>query len=163
MRLHGDRDPHHKPFTSELGGGMCASGADNEVWSYGPELEALMTKHITARNAMRPYIAEAMREASENGSPVIKPLFYIDNEDEKAWTVEDEYYFGRELLVAPVAEAGKRERNVYLPEGKTWVDVHTLEETEGGVTVTVSAPIDEIPLFAIKGSGIIDMLAALRR
>ena len=163
MRLHGDRDPHGKPLSSELGGGMCASGADNEVWSYGPELEDIMTKHIAARNAMRPYIAEAMEKAHENGSPVMRPLFYNVPEDSEAWNVEDEYFFGDDLLVAPVTDAGERHRSVYLPAGRTWIDIHDLRQYEGGKRFDIEAPIDEIPLFAVKGSSIIDMLTALRR
>lgn len=37
MRLHGDRDPHYKPLGT-TGGGKVASGADNEIWSYTPEI-----------------------------------------------------------------------------------------------------------------------------
>ena len=42
MRLHGDREPHDQPPMSDHGGGMCASGADNEVWSYGEEVYAIV-------------------------------------------------------------------------------------------------------------------------
>ena len=34
MRLHGDRDPHDQKPLGTTGGGMCQTGASNEIWSY---------------------------------------------------------------------------------------------------------------------------------
>lgn len=161
MRLHGDRDPHSEPLSKELGGGMCASGADNEIWSYGAEQEAIMTRYINARHAMKPYIKQAMQAAHLSGTPIIKPLFYCFSQDAKAWEVEDEYLFGEELLVAPVYQAGVRSRTVYLPQGARWQNVWTNVWYEGGQTVEAEAPLHVIPLFA-KSSEIKEMLACLQ-
>ncbi|MBQ7138963.1 MAG: family 31 glucosidase, partial [Clostridia bacterium] len=48
MRLHGNRDPHTPPLSNH-GGGQCDSGAPNEVWSYGEEIEAICRKYLTLR------------------------------------------------------------------------------------------------------------------
>jgi alpha-D-xyloside xylohydrolase len=54
--------------------------------------------------------------------------------------------FGGKYLVAPVLKLGAREREVYLPAGR-WKDVDSGEILEGGKTVSVNAPIEEIPVF----------------
>ena len=92
-----------------------------------------------------------MAEAHEKGTPVLKPLFYDFPQDAAAWEVEDAYLFGHSLLVAPVMTAGAREREVYLPAGADWTNVHDGKTYEGGQTVTVSAPIEVIPVFLRDG------------
>ena len=75
MRLHGDRDPHDQAPLGTTGGGMCGTGASNEVWSYPKEVEDMMVYYIGLRNRLRPYIAHAMEQAHQTGTPVIRPLF----------------------------------------------------------------------------------------
>ena len=149
MRLHGDRDPHYKPLGS-TGGGMVASGADNEIWSYTPELETMMTYYIRLRESMKDYIRTVMTEAHEKGTPVIKPLFYDYPEDAICWEISDEYLFGHSLLVAPVLSAGQTSRSLYLPAGR-WCEFETGTIYEGGKQITVDAPMDRIPLFIKEG------------
>ena len=159
MRLHGDRNPHDKPILISSGGKECApSGADNEIWSYGPEVEKVLRKFIDLRYRLRPYISGAMEQAHENGSPVIRPLFYNFPGDQKAWDINDAYCFGDDLLVAPILEAGATKRSVYLPEGTVWVDGNTGKHYEGGRTVTVDAPVDVIPVFAREGAAVLELL-----
>ena len=114
------------------------------------------------RERMRPYTERLMREAHEKGSPVIRPLFYGFPEDKKAWEVEDQYLYGADILVAPILYAEQRERRVYLPEGVNWTEVWTGKEYEGGQTITVDAPIDQIPLF-VKRFRIAGSFESLRR
>ncbi|OBT60526.1 hypothetical protein VE03_10029 [Pseudogymnoascus sp. 23342-1-I1] len=93
MRLHGDREPH-KPQHGTTGGATCLSGADNEVWSYGPKIEAICKKYMLLREAMREYTRGLMREAHEKGTPVIRTCFYEFPEDPKCWEVDDQYMYG---------------------------------------------------------------------
>jgi alpha-D-xyloside xylohydrolase len=55
--------------------------------------------------------------------------------------------FGPDLLVAPVAQYLARSRSVYLPAGARWTNAWTGEAADGGATVTVEAPLAQIPLF----------------
>lgn len=155
MRLHGDRDPHDQKPLGTKGGGMCASGASNEIWSYTPKAEEVMTKYIQLRERLKPYITEAMKEAHEKGTPVIKPLFYDFSQDDKAWLTGDCYLFGHDLLVAPVTEAGAVTKSVYLPLGADWIEAESGKAYEGGQTITIDAPLETIPVFARKGSEVI--------
>lgn len=147
MRLHGNRNPQ-----LDFEGEAIGSGSPNEIWSFGEEVFQICKKYIALREHMRPYMREQMRLVHEKGTPVMRPYFYDYPEDKKAWEVEDSYLFGTDFLVAPVLEAGAREREVYLPKGEVWIDVWTGEERNGGETITVSASLEKIPVFAKKES-----------
>jgi alpha-D-xyloside xylohydrolase len=100
-----------------------------------------------------------MTAAHERGTPVIRPLFYDFPADPRAWEVEDQHLFGPDVLVAPMLEFGLRERPVYLPAGRNWVDVRTGAEHEGGQTVTAAAPLESTPVFAAAGSAVLGLLS----
>lgn len=146
MRMHGYRWPL-QPQYGTTGGATCVSGAPNEVWSFGPEVEKILSKYLFLREGMKPYITGLMEQAHEKGTPVMRPLFYDFPEDQKAWEVEDQYLFGPDVLVKPVTEAGCRSVSVYLPAGADWTNAWTGQRFQGGQTVTVDAPLDQIPLF----------------
>lgn len=146
MRLHGFREPIQEPMSS-VRGGKCPSGADNEVWTYGEEIYEICRKYMNLRERLRPYLREVMKAAHEKGDPVMRPLFYEFPEDDKAWTVDDEYLLGSDLLVAPILYAGMTEREVYLPAG-SWRSIADDKVYEGGRTHTVPAPKGVLPAFA---------------
>jgi len=156
MRLHGDRDPK-QPQVGTTGGATCLSGAANEVWSYGEEVYGICREHLFLRERLRPYIAERMAEAHEKGTPVIRPLFYDFPEDPEAWTVEDQFLFGPDVLVAPVLEAGARSRQVYLPAGCDWRDAWSGGTHDGGRCVMADAPLGRIPVFVRDGAPVWEM------
>ncbi len=146
MRLHGDREPRQMQV-GVSGGALCRSGAPNEIWSYGEQVLEICRKYIALRMSMREYIRGIMSRAHEDGSPIMRTLFYEFPEDEKAWTIEDEYMFGDKYLVAPVFEAGARKRQVYLPKGCSWKKYDSDLTFEGGFVITADAPLEEIPVF----------------
>jgi Alpha-glucosidases, family 31 of glycosyl hydrolases len=146
MRLHGYRWPF-KPQYGTTGGAECVSGADNEVWSYGDKVYEICKKYLKIREAMMPYITTLMEEAHKKGTPVMRPMFYDFPEDKLCWENESQYMFGPNILVAPIMEKGQTEREVYLPVGSNWTNTWTKEKMEGGKTILVNAPIDQIPLF----------------
>ena len=146
MRMHGYRWPL-QPQYGTTGGATCVSGAPNEVWSFGPEVEKILTRYLFLRERMKPYITTLMEQAHEKGTPVMRPLFYDFPGDNRAWEVEDQYLFGPDVLVKPVTEANCRSVSVYLPAGADWTNAWTGEHYRGGQTVTVDAPLDQIPLF----------------
>ena len=150
FRLHGFRQPMAEGSgdpAAMMDAGSFPSGGDNEVWSYGEENYAIMKKYLMLRERIRPYVAEQMKQAHEKGTPVMRPVFYDFSADAQTWSVDDQYMFGPDLLVAPVIEANQTQRAVYLPEGASWKNAWTSEKYDGGQTITVDAPIDQIPLF----------------
>lgn len=150
MRLHGERQPLKAPIGTE-GGALCVSGADNEVWSFGEENYEILKNYLKLREKMKPYIREQMEAAHEKGTPVMRPLFYDFSDDTKSWDIEDQYMFGPDVMVAPVMYENMRVRDVYLPEGSEWVNHWTGETFQGGQSVSVDAPLQQIPVFTRNG------------
>lgn len=148
LRMHGDRGPHDIPTLSNLdyGGGFSETGQPNELWSYGNEVYEILKKYLDIRLSMKNYIKSVMNEASKNGSPVIRTMFYEFPNDEICWSLDDQYMFGAKYLVAPVMYQGMTERNVYLPQGN-WKNIHNGKIYSGSQTITANAPIDIIPVF----------------
>ena len=148
LRMHGDRGPYNIPplDTRDWGGGYLHTGQPNELWSYGEENYRIMRKYYDVRIAMHDYIRSLYQEAHENGSPLIRTMFYEFPEDPKCWDIEDQYMFGSRYLVAPILFLNAFERDVYLPAG-SWKNVNTGKTLSGGGTIHVKAPLDEIPVF----------------
>lgn len=152
FRMHGERSPwHEREQEFRNGVRQLTSGQDNEVWSFGEDNYEILKKYLFIRENLRPYVRQCMKDASETGAPVMRPLFYDFPEDKASWQVEDSYMFGPDLLVSPVMEAGAVTREIYLPAGAVWTDAYTGEVYEGGQKVTVPAPLDIIPVMIRDG------------
>ena len=82
----------------------------------------------------------------------MRGLFMDFPNDPHVANLGDEYMFGPAFLVAPVTEQGATSRKVYLPAGNDWYDYCTNQLVQGGQTIQVNAPIDEIPLSVRAGS-----------
>jgi alpha-D-xyloside xylohydrolase len=93
-----------------------------------------------------------MDEASACGAPVIRPMFFEFPGEEVCWDLKDQYMYGPDVLVAPVGYAQMRSREVYLPAGASWTDLHTGKVFEGGQRVSCEAPIERIPVFLKNGA-----------
>ena len=164
-RLHGFRVPDELPLPadgrpsygatpSEI---FTSSGGANEIWSYGEELYALLSDLLRLRERLRPYLREAFAENARSGDPIMRPLFYDFGDDADAWTVEDSFMCGPDLLVAPVVHPGAGEREVYLPAGETW-RAPGGAVVEGGRRVVVGVGRETIPVFA-RTAEALDLIA----
>ncbi len=148
FRMHGDRGPYNIPPLDDrdFGGGYLHTGQPNELWSYGEDNYRIMKKYYDIRISMHDYIKKLYAEASGNGSPLIRTMFYEFPDDAKCWETEDQYMFGDRYLCAPVFTLHAVKRDVYLPAGQ-WKLTSTGEVLTGGRTVTVDAPLDYMPVF----------------
>lgn len=146
FRLHGHRLPIDRP--------LPASGADNEIWSFGDEAYTVLRDLLLLRERLRPYIHDQMQIASQKGLPPMRPLFLDFANDPQCEAIDDQFMFGPEILVAPVLHEGQRERKVYLPGGTEWVEAQTGAEYPGGRWIFAHAPLDTIPVYLKVGSGL---------
>ena len=148
LRMHGERGPINIPPLDDRdwGGGYLHTGHSNELWSYGEENYRIMKHYYEVRMDMKEYIKGLFEEASENGSPLLRAMFYEFPEDPKCWELQDQYMFGDRSLVAPVFHLNQWQREVYLPEG-TWRDTRDEKNYEGGQLIMVEAPLETIPVF----------------
>ena len=124
---------------------------DQYAWAFGPVVEDLARSAIQLRYRLMPYIYTAFWQASESGAPVQRPLVFDYQYDGIASDLDDQYLFGRDLLVAPVTEPGMTHRQVYVPAGD-WYDWHTDEHVTGERFVLALTPMDQIPMFARAGA-----------
>lgn len=109
---------------------------------------------------LKPYTKDLVKENSMTGVPVQRPLFLHYENDEKAYDIQFEYLFGKDMLIAPVYESEQTSWQVYLPEDQ-WVHLWTGREYTGG-EVTVEAPIGYTPAFYRKGSEYAEVFEAVR-
>lgn len=120
----------------------------NEIWSYGEPTQKILTKYVTLRASMTDYIAELSHNASVLGRPTVTPLAFEFPDDASLHNINDQYMLGTRYMVAPVTQQHARSRSVRFPAGARWQSLWNAKDvTEGGVTKTVDAPLDTIPVF----------------
>lgn len=151
MRLHGDRKPS-EPVSAQDDSPRLASGAGNELWSFGEDVYEILASYVHLRETMRPYTRELMAQAHTSGQPVMRGMFHEFPAEAECWDLDDQYMYGPDLLVAPVVVAGSTSREVFLPAGASWTNLHTGAILDGGCRVEVDAPLGVIPVFARDGS-----------
>jgi alpha-D-xyloside xylohydrolase len=146
LRMHGDRRPASR-VTAADGSRRCPTGAANELWSFGDGVGEILVHYLHVRERLRPYLREVMRQAHEQGQPVMRAMFHGFPDDPACWDLTDQYLLGPDVLVAPVVAPGAGGRYVHLPAGSTWHDAWTGQEHAGGRQVWVDTPLAVIPLF----------------
>jgi sulfoquinovosidase len=135
---------------------------DNLQIDQDPEVLAHFARMTAIYVHLAPYLKALSAEAAETGLPVQRPLFLHHEDDRETYAIQDAYLYGRDLLVAPVWQAGETTRQVYLPGGETWVHVWSGAEHKGGQTITVEAPLGSPPVFSRKGADKAALFDALR-
>ena len=119
-------------------------------WVYGPRGIALVRKYFSLRMQLLPYLYTYGWRAHERSLPLLRPLYLEWPQLTQAYRHFHEYYFGEELLVAPVL-AASGERSVYLPPG-SWMDFFSGKRYQGNTTLTAHYAVDAIPVFVREGS-----------
>lgn len=118
-----------------------------------PEIEPISKKFIKMRYEWLPYNYTLAYENASMGWPLARPIdFHAENPGERYASVDDEYMWGDNLLIAPVMQQGARTRKVLFPAGE-WINYNnTALSYKGGSTATVKAPLDQLPMFVRRGA-----------
>jgi alpha-D-xyloside xylohydrolase len=125
-----------------------------EPWHY-PKVAHIIQKWWKLRYKLIPYILQQSEKTTKTGFPVLRALIFHHPDDRTCRQIDDQYYFGDNMLVAPVMNS-ENKRDIYLPEGK-WVHFFTREVFEGNRWLkNVEVPLDEMPVF-VKYSASIPM------
>jgi alpha-glucosidase (family GH31 glycosyl hydrolase) len=122
-----------------------------EPWTYDPATRESYRAYVLLHERLVPYVRAAAATAARCGLPIVRPLLLADPGDARGWTIADAYGYGPSLWVAPVLDAGAREREVPLPRG-TWIDAATGQRLRGGGNVRAAAPLHQIPVYVRAGS-----------
>ncbi len=125
-------------------------GSVNEPWMH-PQITPMVSELIKLRYRLLPYLYDTLWRYHSRYEPMIRPTFFDYPDDPLCWVENDDFMLGGALLVAPVVEPGRVERDVYLPTGALWYDYWSGEAIQGGQTVTRPAPWSRPALFVREG------------
>jgi alpha-D-xyloside xylohydrolase len=147
---------------------MRSHGTDapREIYQFGKKGDKVydaIEKSINLRYSLLPYIYSASWDITANQSTMMRALMMDFSNDKQALDINDEYMFGKSLLVCPVTTpmysketkedfSTLKSRELYLPKGTGWFDFWTGEKFTGGQTIKKEAPLDIIPLYVKAGS-----------
>ncbi len=112
-----------------------------------PAVLAHFVRMSQVHAALAPYVAVLCDEAVATGLPLQRAMFLDYEDDPACWACETQYCYGRDLLVAPVIEAGATDWEAYLPAGVDWVHLWSGRQYAGGASVRVEAPTGQPPVF----------------
>ncbi|MFN8285226.1 MAG: glycoside hydrolase family 31 protein [Chitinophagales bacterium] len=130
-------------------------GIERRMWQYPTENFEAMKKVVLQRYSLIPYIYTYSRMAYDSAISLVHPMYYEYPDKEEAYRCPQQYYFGKDMIVAPIFKALKGKQaiaqTVWLPEGN-WYDYRNNNLIEGDRKVTLTYTLNEIPVFVKQGS-----------
>ena len=82
-------------------GHACAGTNNKEPWAFGKEIEDASRIALERRYILLPYFYTLMHEASTNGMPIMRPVFFSDPKDLSLRAEEEAFLIGDDLLIIP--------------------------------------------------------------
>ena len=131
-----------------------------EPWNFNPIACGVMEQFLRLRHRLIPYLYTMNRIASRDGQPLIRPLYWLEPDNDAAYEAPNAYYYGTELLCAPITTpadhaAGLAGAAAWLPAG-LWFDFFSGRVYRGGRSMTLWRPLEAMPVLA-KAGGIVPM------
>lgn len=124
---------------------------EQEPWSFGEEVIDITRKFVELRYQLLPYLYTMFWQYVNEGTPMLKPLVYFDQDDFHTHYRTDEFIFGNQILVCPILEPNAQGRRMYLPKGN-WYNFWTNEFIEGKKELWIKTTFDQIPIFIKEGA-----------
>ncbi|MCU0979729.1 MAG: DUF5110 domain-containing protein [Pirellulaceae bacterium] len=118
---------------------------------HNAQVEPACREALNLRYQLLPYNYSLAREACDTGLPMMRALWLHYPDDHAAVARDDEYLWGRDLLVAPVLAKGATERRLYLPRGQ-WFDWWTGAQVDGGRAIARPVDLATLPLYVRAGA-----------
>ncbi len=127
-----------------------------EPWKYSGPIEKIARENLRFRHKLLPYIYTMNRRTQKDGRAICEPMYYNYPNEENAYKVKNQYFFGSELIVAPISEHTSSETNmagtlVWLPEGR-YTDIYNGRIYSGNTLVKMYRDIETIPVLAKEGA-----------
>ncbi len=133
---------------------------DNLQYDSNDELLACFARWSRVHAHLAPYVRQLCHEASLSGLPAQRPLFLHYPHDAALFTLQDQFLYGADLLVAPVIEQGVAARTVVLPGAGVWRHVWSGVDYAPGLH-RIAAPIGQPPVFYRPDSAFAALFAGL--
>ncbi len=127
------------------------------TWKYRKECEEIMGKFLRFRHKMIPYLYTMNVRLAVEDEPLVQPLYWGYPKEKDAQSNRNQYFFGSELMVAPVTTPRNRTTGMgsvkaWLPPNGRHVDIFTGTVYDGGRMLNVYRQLDDYPVFAHEGS-----------
>ena len=129
-----------------------------EPWRYGMEAHTTMDEFLRLRHRMIPYLYTMNHMAYADDRPIVLPMYYLYPNTEEAYQVKNQYFFGTEMIVAPITTPNLPGINMgkvsaWLPEG-IFIDYFTGMIYQGGRQMDLYRPLRSMPVL-VKAGGIL--------
>jgi alpha-glucosidase (family GH31 glycosyl hydrolase) len=141
MQYHSEYNAHRTPSNDRTPWNIEARTGDVRV------IETFRY-FVSLREKLMDYIWAEAQYTAVSGEPMMRAVQTIDGN-----ASEYDYFFGRDMLIAPIVEAGIATATVYLPAGQ-WRWLWSEEVYQGEMEHIVTVPIDRIPVFVRHSSAI---------
>ena len=154
FRSHGRNWHLHTPWGWDGGDGgppETANFTPDPAELHNPQVEPICRKYLELRSRLMPYAYSALRETSLTGLPLMRALWLHHPDDPEAVKRGDQYFWGRDLLIAPVVEKGATSRKLYLPAGD-WYDFWTGKLVGGRRELERPVDLATIPIYVRAGA-----------
>ncbi|KAL5355356.1 glycosyl hydrolases family 31-domain-containing protein [Aspergillus floccosus] len=114
---------------------------------------SIIAQSIRLRYQLLPAWYTAFHEASVNGTPIVRPQWYVHPTDEAGFAIDDQLYLGTTgLLTKPVVSEGVDSADIYIADDEKYYDYFDYTVYQGaGKRHTVPAPIEKMPLLMQGG------------
>ncbi|NNE31229.1 MAG: DUF4968 domain-containing protein [Winogradskyella sp.] len=112
----------------------------------------LAKEAIELRYKFLPYNYNLVYENNQLGKPLMRPLFFEEDNNIELYAYSKTFLWGNDILVSPVLEAGKNTQDVYFPKDNVWFDFYTKHPILGGETKTVQLKENSIPTYVRAGA-----------
>lgn len=127
----------------------CHGRTPREPWDYGQAAVTNYRRYTWVRENLLDYIYNEAMHSHETGIPMIRSLGLAYPEEKHLAAVDNQYFFGRDLLVAPVTN-DDTSRSIIFPPGK-WISLWDGESRESG-SAKIKVPLDVIPIYLKVGA-----------
>lgn len=125
-------------------------------WRWDMKTYTIVKDYCKLRHKLIPYIYTENYKYYKTCLPLIQPLYYYFPEIFDEPDYRNEYYFGTELLVAPITKPkddvmNRSVEKIFLPKG-TWYEFKTGKKFIGGKRYIAFYKDEDYPVFAKAGS-----------
>lgn len=126
-----------------------------EVWNIAPKghpaYESIVY-YTNLRYRLMPYIYSLAGQTYFNDYTIMRPLVMDFSTDKNVLNISNQFMFGSSIMVCPVYQFEARNRQVYFPKTTNWYNFYSGTHIQGGQTLNVEAPYQQIPLFVPEGA-----------
>lgn len=124
-----------------------------------PSVTDAAKKVIDIRYRMLDYIYTAFWRQTQDGTPLVSPMWFSYPGDSKTFGIDLQYFYGPHVLVSPVTGDEATSVDIYLPDD-VFYEFGTGKpvESQGGTITLSDVPFEDIPLH-IRGGAILPLRA----